>query len=164
MSDKPSLVYLFKSFFKIGLTSFGGHAALVSVLQKELVQKKNIISEDVILDGLSIAAFLPGPMAVNVVTLIGYKLRGWPGAFICMSAVLLPPFVLMIGIAKLYGMYSNLDPVKGFLQGVIPVIIALILSLCYTMIIKHVTLFWQYLLFIIILISAFFLIHLHSQY
>jgi len=157
MSNRPSLFFLFKSFFKIGLTSFGGHAALVSVLQKELVQKKKIISEDVILDGLSIASFLPGPLAVNVVTLIGYKLRGWLGAITCMMSVLLPPFILMIAIAEIYSRYSNLDQVKNVLESVISVIIALILSMCYNMIVKNVSQTWQYILFVVILILAFFL-------
>ncbi len=139
------------------MTSFGGHAALVSVLQKELVEKKRIITEDVILDGLSIASFLPGPLAVNVVTLIGYKLRGWVGAITCMASVLLPPFILMISIAELYSRYSNLDLVKSFLESVISVIIALILSMCYNMIAKNISKTWQYVLFIAIVISAFFL-------
>jgi len=153
----PSLIFLFKSFFKIGITSFGGHAALVSVLQKELVQKKAIVSEEVILDGLSIASFLPGPLAVNVVTLVGYKLRGWLGAITCLMSVLLPPFILMIAIAELYERYSNLDMVKSFLESAIAVIIALVLSMCYSMIVKNVSKTWQYILLGVILISAFFL-------
>jgi chromate transporter len=157
MSSEPSLIFLFKSFFKIGITSFGGHAALVSVLQKELVEKKGIISEEVILDGLSIASFLPGPLAVNVVTLIGYKLRGWLGAAISMASVLLPSFILMIAIAALYGKYSNLEPVNNFLSGVIPVIIALILSLCYNMVVKHVSKPWQYITMLLIIVAAFYL-------
>jgi len=157
MSIRPSLIFLFRSFFKIGITSFGGHAALVSVLQKEMVEKKKIITEDVILDGLSIASFLPGPLAVNVVTLIGYKLRGWLGAITSMASVLLPPFILMIAIAKLYDRYSNLDLVKSFLESVISVIIALILSMCYNMIAKNISQTWQYILLVVIVISAFFL-------
>ena len=94
MTREPSLYFLFRSFFKIGITSFGGHAALVSVLQKELVEKKSIISEEVILDGLSIASFLPGPLAVNVVTLIGYRLRGWLGAAVSMASVCFHPLPL----------------------------------------------------------------------
>ncbi|MEP2670599.1 MAG: chromate efflux transporter [Cyclobacteriaceae bacterium] len=157
MSERPNLIFLLKSFFKIGLTSFGGHAALVSVLQEELVRKKKVISEDIILDGLSIASVLPGPLAVNVVAYIGFKLRGWIGTVICMFFVLLPSTVIMIGIAKLYAKYSNLDIVNLFLSGVIPVIIALILSLSYNMFVKNISMSWQYILFFFILILAFFL-------
>ena len=157
MHEYPSLFFLFKSFLKIGLTSFGGHAALVSVLQEELVNKKKVLTEEIILDGMSIASFLPGPLAVNVATYIGYKLGGWFGAMVSMVAVLLPPFVLMIFIAKMYGMYSDLDPVNSFLAGVIPVIIALILSLCFNMFRKNVKKSWQYVLFGTIVIAAIFL-------
>jgi chromate transporter len=157
MSERPNLLFLLKSFFKIGLTSFGGHAALVSVLQEELVRKKKVMSEDMILDGLSIASLLPGPLAVNVVAYIGYKLRGWPGTLISMVFVLLPSTVIMIGIAKLYTIYSDLNALNLFLSGVIPVIIALILSLSYNMFVKNVSKAWQYILFFSILISAFFL-------
>jgi len=157
MKARPGLFFLCKSFFKIGLTSFGGHAALVSVLQEELARKKEVVSEDTILDGLSIASLLPGPLAVNVVAYTGYKLRGWPGTLISMFFVLLPSTVMMIGVAKLYEGYSNLDIVGRFLSGVIPVIIALILSLGYNMFVKNVSKAWQYVLFISILFSSFFL-------
>ena len=153
---RPDLFFLFHTFFKIGATSFGGHAALVSVLQKEFVEKKGIITEEDILDGLSIASFLPGPLAVNVVTLVGYKLRGWVGAIISMTAVLLPPFVLMIIIAELYARYSDLGPVEGFLKGVAPVIIALILSMCHKMFINNMSKPWQYTLLLLVLLSSFF--------
>lgn len=157
MKEQQNFLPLLKSFFKIGLTSFGGHAALVSVLQEELVKKKKAIQDELIMDGLSIASLLPGPLAVNVVAYIGYHLKGWPGALSTMFVVLLPPVTLIIGIAYLYRTYSDLQPVNSFLAGVIPVIIALILSLCYNMFRKNISANWHYLTFAAILISAFFL-------
>jgi chromate transporter len=74
-----------------------------------------------------------------------------------MASVLLPSFILMIAIAALYGKYSNLEPVNNFLSGVIPVIIALILSLCYNMVVKHVSKPWQYITMLLIIVAAFYL-------
>ncbi|HEX9740854.1 MAG TPA: chromate efflux transporter [Ignavibacteriaceae bacterium] len=157
MRANLNFIFILKSFLKIGLTSFGGHAALISVLQEELVKKKKVISDEMILEGLSIASLLPGPLAVNVVAYIGYQLRGWYGAISSITVVLLPSTALIVIIAKLYGVYGNLEPVNAFLSGVIPVIIALILSLCYNMFTKHISKTWQYISCGVILISEFFL-------
>ena len=156
MVEHVSYAFLFRSFLKIGLTSFGGHAALVSVLQEELVKKKSVIPDSAIMDGLSIASFLPGPLAVNVCTFIGYRLRGWPGALISMFAVLIPPFLLIIVIAYFYSRHGDLQPVNSFLNGVIPVIIGLILSLSFNLFKKHISKTWQIVLFAFALVAAFF--------
>ncbi|RZL31895.1 MAG: chromate transporter [Pedobacter sp.] len=80
--SKVSLSYLFQTFFKIGLVSFGGHMALLAVVQREMVDKDKTLDNDVVLDAISIASLLPGPLAVNVVAYIGYYLKGKKGAII----------------------------------------------------------------------------------
>ena len=133
MSNRPSLFFLFKSFFIVGASSFGGYAALVAVVQRILVERHKTIDDDTIVKGFSIASFLPGPVAVNTVTFIGYSLAGWSGAFVSMFAVLLPSMVLMIVFAALYETYGALPQISNFLAGVIPVVMALIISVVYNM-------------------------------
>ena len=65
------------------------------MIQSELVDKRKILSQQKIYDGILIASLLPGPLAVNVVTYIGYGLRGWPGAIVCGISILLPACSIM---------------------------------------------------------------------
>ncbi|KAA8484956.1 chromate transporter [Arcticibacter tournemirensis] len=103
---KVSLRYLFTAFFKIGLVSFGGHMALISVVQREMVDKDNVIDNDTILGAVTVASLLPGPLAVNVVTYIGHFLRGKKGAAISMLGILLPACILMFILSVAYFRYA----------------------------------------------------------
>jgi len=156
VKEAPSLFFLFRSFLKIGITSFGGYTALVAVLQQEFVHKKQLIPETLVLDSLSVASILPGPLAVNIVAFIGFRLRGWPGAFISLVAVLLPSVFLMILLAELYISFQYIVQVESFIKGVIPVIIALILSVSYHMSQKNIVHTWQKVVFVCMLVVSFF--------
>ena len=79
-SNSISLLNIFLQFLKIGATSFGGFMALISIVEKQFVEKAKLIKSDELLDIVSIASMLPGPMAVNVVAYIGYTLKGMKGA------------------------------------------------------------------------------------
>ena len=81
-----------------------------------------------IVEGFSLASLLPGPVAVNTVTYIGFSLRSWSGALVSMIAVILPSMVVMIVLAIIYENAGPIPQVSGFLTGVIPVIIAMIFS------------------------------------
>jgi len=100
------LRYLFLTFFKIGLVSFGGHMALIAVIQREMVEKDKSLDEEVIIDALSIASLLPGPVAVNVVAYIGHHLQGKRGAAVSMLGILLPACSLMLLLSWFYFNYA----------------------------------------------------------
>ena len=156
MSRSVNLSYLFKSFFQIGLYSFGGYTALISLVQRKLVKEDRILEERIIIDGLSIASILPGPLAVNMVTFIGFTLRGWAGAIISMIAVLLPSCLFMIVLAELNTRYGSMSMASSFLSGVVSVIVAIIFSVSLEMGKKHLTSVWQYLFTIGVLVISFF--------
>ena len=101
-----TLRYLFFTFLKIGCVSFGGHMALVSLVQKMMVDKDETLDNEVMLDGITIASLLPGPLAVNVVAYIGYHLKGKTGAFISIVGVLLPACTLMLVLSRIYFAFS----------------------------------------------------------
>jgi len=101
-----TLKYLFFTFFKIGCVSFGGHMALISLVQKMMVDKDETLDNEVILDGITVASLLPGPLAVNVVAYIGYHLKGKTGALISMIGVLLPACMLMLVLSRVYFTFS----------------------------------------------------------
>ncbi len=96
MAHNESNWDLFWTFLKIGSTAFGGFMALISVVQNYLVVRKKLLTESEILDGISLATILPGPVAVNVVAYSGYRINGIPGAVVCATAVILPSFILIL--------------------------------------------------------------------
>ena len=120
--------YLFKTFFKIGLVSFGGHMALLAVVQREMVDKDKTLDNEVVLDAISIASLLPGPLAVNVVTYVGYYLSGKKGALISLLAILLPACLLMLGLSYLYFSYGYNYKANQAMYFVIGVVGSIILS------------------------------------
>lgn len=154
--SKPTLLYLFKTFVIIGISSFGGFSALVAVVINKMVERDKQISEDVIMNGFSLASVLPGPVAVNTVAYIGYYLRGWRGGLLAIFSVILPSFILVVIATHFYLEYGDLPQVRSIIQGVIPVIIAVIISVAYNMSRKSVTSGKHFLILLAGLIIQFF--------
>lgn len=123
-----SLRYLFFTFLKIGMVSFGGHMALISVIQREMAEKDKTISAEAILDAVGIASLLPGPMAVNVVTYLGYHLKGKRGALVSMLGILLPACTLMLVLSWAYFAYSFTSERVGSMYFVPATVAAIIAS------------------------------------
>lgn len=155
MENKVSLKYLFFTFLKIGVTSWGGFMALISVVQKNLVEKDKVVSDEEILDGISLASVLPGPVAFNVVTYIGYRLRGMKGAMVSMAAILLPSFILILVLSYFYFIYGELPAFTNFFLGILPAVSAIIISVAFNMSKKHIK---DYKQIIICVLAGLFLI------
>lgn len=102
--------------------------ALIGVLQKEMVEQDKNLEDEVLMDGVSLASLLPGPVAVNTVGYVGYKLRGFSGALISMAAVIFPSFVLVLALAYLYARIGNVDQIQLWINMVIPAIVAIIVQ------------------------------------
>ena len=154
-----SLKYLFFTFLKIGAISWGGFMALIAVVQKQLVDKDKVINEELILDGISLASVLPGAVAINVVTYIGFQLKGIKGALLSMLATILPGFLLIAGLGAVYANYGELPVLNKFFLGILPAIVAVILSVAISMAQKQIKDFRQ---IGICLISAACLLTIHS--
>lgn len=138
-----TLLFLFLSFLKIGATSFGGFMALISVVQKELIEKKGVLKDQVILNGISLASVLPGPLAFNVIVYIGYQLKGIKGAFVSMLGILLPSFIFMLLLSFVYIEYGQLPALTNFFNGVLPAVAAIIVSVAVDMARKNIKDFKQ---------------------
>ncbi len=135
--NKVSLKYLFFTFLRIGSCSFGGFMALISVIQKQLVEKDKTVANETILDGISLASVLPGAIAVNVVAYISYFLRGVKGAMVSVFAVILPSFALVSLLAFAYSRFRSVPAMNHFFLGIIPAVCAIIVSVGYEMSQKH---------------------------
>jgi len=158
---KISLTYLFLTFLKIGSISWGGFMALIAIVQKQLVDKDKIIREEMILDGISLASVLPGPVAFNVVTYLGYQLRGLRGALVSMIAILLPSFTLILILATVYSRFGELPVFNRFFLGVIPAIVAVVLSVAITMVQKQIK---DYKQAIVCILAGLVMIFFHAFY
>ena len=124
----PSLAFLFWLFLKLGATAFGGFMALLSVIENLVVTRHQLLTHEDILDGLSLASILPGPVAIDVVAYIGYRLRGWIGAVVTTFAVLLPSFVLVVCLSVAYLQMGEIPAVDRAFQGFIPPVVAIIFN------------------------------------
>lgn len=159
--QSPSLGFLFWTFLKIGSTSFGGHMSLVSVVEKVIVEHFKLLNHKDILDGTSLANFLPGPIPINVVAYAGYRLRGGWGAFVSLVGVILPSFVLVTGLAIAYFNIGNIPTANKVFSGFIPAVTAIIVSTAWRMSLKEIK-GWREAC--IAVISAFLLIGVRGAY
>ena len=131
MKKKISYFSLFLSFLKTGTISFGGYMMLISMIQREFSKNRKLIKNKKILDAITMASFLPGPMAINVASYIGFLLKGWKGAIVSFIGVLLPSFLLMILFSHLYINSKNIPGFSSFFNGVMPVVAAVIFSVAF---------------------------------
>ena len=103
-----SFLHMFNVFFKIGLFTIGGGLAMIPLIRDEFVERQGWIDDKDITDVLAIAQSLPGVIAVNSATFLGYRLAGIAGALVCTLGVILPSFIIIFAIAMLFAS-SGLD-------------------------------------------------------
>ena len=132
-NKEVSLKYLFFTFLKLGALSFGGFMALISVIQNQLLEKDKKIKNETVLDGISLASVLPGPIAVNVVTFIGYSLRGFSGAIISMISIVIPSFILLCILSYVYFHFGSLPTFEKVFNGIMPAVVAIIIAVAFSM-------------------------------
>ncbi len=118
---------LFISFFKIGLFTFGGGYAMIPLIQKEIAEQKQWITDDDILEIVAIAESTPGPIAVNAATFVGWRAAGFLGALCATIGVVLPSFVIISLIAFVLGEFQNVKAVRYAFFGIRAGVLALIL-------------------------------------
>jgi chromate transporter len=95
MSVMPILIELFLTFVKIGLFTFGGGYAMLSIIENICVEKKNWITHDEMMNITVIAESTPGPIAINCATYVGYKKGKLPGAILATFGVAIPSFIII---------------------------------------------------------------------
>lgn len=122
------LLNLFLSFFKTGAFSFGGGYAMIPLLQAELVDKFAWVSAAEFTDIVTISQMTPGPIAINAATFVGYRVGGVLGGAVATLGVVMPSFIIMSVIYMLVRKYQNSNALNGVIEGVKPIVIALIIS------------------------------------
>jgi chromate transporter len=118
---------LFKVFFMIGLFSFGGGYAIISIIRAEM-ESYGWISSTEFADIIAISQMTPGPISVNTATYVGMNTSGILGAIIATLSISLPSFIIMLIIAHYFVQFKESKVIKWILKGIRPVTIGLIFS------------------------------------
>ena len=130
MENKASLLRLFATFFKIGAFTFGGGWAMISIIEREIVDKYHWIERDEFLDLLAVAQSLPGILAVNISVAVGDKLRGLKGSVCSAAGTIAPSFMIILLIAMFLtpDLITNNPVISSIFKGIRPVVVALIVA------------------------------------
>ena len=128
-------VYLFITFFEIGLFGFGGGYGMLSLIQHETVEHWHWLTSAEFTDIVAISQMTPGPIGINSATYCGYeavKNAGYGmgmsvlGSLVATFALVLPTFILMILISRLFMKYMQTPTVKSLFSGLRPAVVGLL--------------------------------------
>ena len=121
---------LFVAFFKIGAFTFGGGWAMISIIEKEIVEKKHWVTKEEFLDLLAVAQSIPGILAVNMAVAVGDKIRGRRGAVISALGTIIPSFamILFIAIFLTPDIIKSNETLNNIFRGIRPAVVALIIA------------------------------------
>lgn len=127
---------LFFTFMKIGLFTFGGGYAMISMIEHSCVEEKGWITHDDMMNVTVIAESTPGPIAINCATFVGYRQAGLPGAVVATLGMVLPSFVIIFAISKFLDNFLEITIIAKAFKGIKIAVGLLILDAAATMIRK----------------------------
>lgn len=120
------LFSIFWSFFKIGPVTFGGGYAMIPMIEREVVTNKQWVKAQDLTDVFAVAESVPGSIAINSATFIGYRIAGIGGAIAAMSGMMIPTFFIVIGLSISFLYFKDNPKVEAAFVGIRPAIVALI--------------------------------------
>ncbi len=126
VENNPTCPEIFRAFFRIGVTSFGG--GLVAYLRDEIVTKKNWMTADDFLAALEIGQTLPGLNSVNVAIIAGRRLAGARGAIAAATGLVIPGVVILVILGLLYVRFRDNRDVAAALAGIAAAAVGLLLQ------------------------------------
>ena len=130
--EKTSAVVaaLFITFLKIGAFTFGGGWAMISLIEREIVDRRHWIERDEFLDLLAVAQSMPGILAVNIAVSVGDKIRGLRGAVAAALGTILPSFLIILAIAIFLTpeVIKSNRVISAIFTGIRPCVVALIIA------------------------------------
>ncbi|MBR6518573.1 MAG: chromate transporter [Oscillospiraceae bacterium] len=127
---------LFFTFAKIGLFTFGGGYAMLSMIENNCVEKKQWITHDEMMNVTVIAESTPGPIAINCATFTGYKKAGFVGALAATLGIVVPSFTVIFLISMFLDNFLELSIIANAFKGIKIAVGILILDAAVTMVKK----------------------------
>lgn len=121
-------IYLdsFLIFFKIGAFTLGGGYGMISLIEREVVNRKGWVDHKEFIDLLAISQSVPGVMAINIAIFVGYKIRGVKGSIVTSLGTILPSFIIILLIAMFFMNFKDNEIVLRVFKGIRPAVVALI--------------------------------------
>ncbi|MCL6751331.1 chromate transporter [Nostoc sp. CCCryo 231-06] len=126
--QKQRLTELATVFLRLGAIAFGGPAAHIAMMDNEVVNRRQWMSREKLLDLLGITNLIPGPNSTELAIHIGYERGGWRGLLVAGSCFILPAMLIVWGLAAIYARYQTVPQVEWLLYGIKPVIIAIVIQ------------------------------------
>lgn len=123
---------LFLTFFEIGMFTFGGGYAMISLIRDKALAM-GWLTEEELLNMVAVSESTPGPIAVNMATFVGSTQGGIWGSLVATLGVVLPSFLIILLIVCLFRNFFKYKGVQAFLKGVRPCVVALILATAITL-------------------------------
>ncbi len=154
MKSNADLKDIAKLFLKLGVIGFGGPAAHIAMMQKEVVTKRKWLTEEHFLDLIGATNLIPGPNSTEMAIHIGHEKAGWKGLIVSGLCFILPAVLITGFFAWLYKQYGQLPEVQPFVYGIKPAIIAIILGAVYPLAKKSLKSFELAILGIIVLVFS----------
>ena len=114
----PIIIDLFLTFAKIGLFTFGGGYAMLSIIENICVEQKNWITHDEMMNITVIAESTPGPIAINCATYVGYKKGKLAGAILATLGVTIPSFAIIFAISMFLEGFLEITWIAHAFQGI----------------------------------------------
>ncbi|MBC7333513.1 MAG: chromate transporter [Actinobacteria bacterium] len=128
ITASKKMLSIFWTFFKIGSFTFGGGYAMIPLIEREVVSKRKWITESKMVDIIAISQSFPGAVAINSATMIGREIGGYSGAFLATLGVVLPSFLIITAVAKVFTYIEEIPIVRAAFQGINSVIVALLIT------------------------------------
>ncbi|UOQ49309.1 chromate transporter [Gracilibacillus caseinilyticus] len=125
------LVSLFMTFLKISPMTFGGGYAMIPLIEKEIVDRKKWVEAKDLSEIFALAQSVPGAIAINAATFVGYRLAGVMGALVAMIGILLPTFLIVVTLSMVFVLIKDNALVADAFMGIRPAIVALIAFAAY---------------------------------
>ncbi|HLO51182.1 MAG TPA: chromate transporter [Kamptonema sp.] len=126
--QQQRLTELAMVFLRLGTFAFGGPAAHIAMMDNEVVNRRQWMSREKLLDLLGIANLIPGPNSTELAIHIGYERGGWRGLLIAGSCFILPAMLIVWALAVIYHRYQTVPQLESLLYGIKPAIIAIVLQ------------------------------------
>ncbi|MFM1654217.1 chromate transporter [Brevibacillus sp. B_LB10_24] len=125
--NRTTLLRIFVTFFKMSPVTFGGGYAMIPLFEKTVVEEQKWLKKEDIVDVLAVSQAVPGSVAVNSATFIGYRVAGLPGALVAAAGITVPSSGIVIALAALFMGFKDHPYVQSALRGIHSAIVALIL-------------------------------------
>ena len=117
---------LFWTYLKIGTFTIGGGYVMLSMIEREIVDRKGWVDREEFLNMIALAQAAPGLIAVNSAIFIGWRIGGWRGVIATVLGAVLPSFFIILAIAMLFQDYKDYPAVEAIFKGIRPAVVALI--------------------------------------